>query len=91
MPSCPTFMAFAVATRDRPVSGGRDAIALSSFHVPCNHRPLHVDFKHPSALWNGSRFLRRLADIVDNLLAFRGKPKTKSEGFSSLRKQVADI
>lgn len=94
MPSCPTFMMFAVVTRDRAASGGRDATALSSFHTACNHRSLHVDFKHPSAFWNGSRFLRRPADTVDDcsrLLAFRGKPEATSEGPSILRKQVADI
>lgn len=94
MPSCPTFMMFAVSTRDRAAPGGREATALSSFHMPCNHRPLHRDFKHRSALWNGSRFLRRLADTVRNcsrLLAFHDKPKAKSEGSSILRKQEADI
>lgn len=93
MPSCPTFMMFAVSTRDRATSGGRDATALSSFYRPCNHRQLHVDFKHPSAFWNGSRFLRP-ADTVDDcsrLLGFRGKPEATSEGLSILRKQVADI
>lgn len=94
MPSCPTFMGFAVAARDRRVCGGRDETELSVFHMPCKHRPLHVDFKYHSALWNGSRFLRRFAVMVDScsrLLAFHGKPKAKSEGFSTLRKQVADI
>lgn len=94
MPSCPTFMWFALAARDRPVSGGRDERGLSVFHMPCKHRPLHVDFKHRSPLWNSSRFLRRFAVTVDScsrLLAFRGKPKAKSEGSSILRKQVADI
>lgn len=55
MPSCPTFMGFAVAARDRRVCGGRDETELSVFHMPCKHRPLHVDFKYDSALWNGSR------------------------------------
>lgn len=94
MPSCPTFMRFAVAARDRAVCGGRDETGLSVFHMPCNHRPLHVDFKHDSPLWNGSRFLRRFAATVDSCsrpLAFRAKPKAKSEGPTILRKQVADI
>lgn len=93
MPSCPTFMGFAVAAHDRPASGGRDATALSSFHMVCNHPPLHVDFKHNSALWNGSRVLCRLADTVEHcsrLLAFRRKSQAKSDGPSVLLKQVAD-
>lgn len=94
MPSCPTFMWFAVAARDCSVCGGRDETGLSVFHMPCNRRPLHVDFKHDSRLWKGSRFLRQFAVRVDScsrLLAFRGKPKAKSEGPMILRKQVADI
>lgn len=85
MPSCPTFMGFAVGARDSPACGGRGATALSVLHMLCDHRPLHVDFKNPSALWNRSRLLCRLADPVEHcsrLLAFRGKPKAKSEGSS---------
>jgi hypothetical protein len=75
MPSCPTFMWFAVAACDRPVCDGRDETGLSVFHMPCKHRPLHVDFK--------LRFHGQVAVIVyscSRLLAFRGKPKAKSEG-----------
>lgn len=45
MPSCPTFMGFAVGARDSPACGGRGATALSVLHMLCDHRPLHVDFK----------------------------------------------
>lgn len=37
MPSCPTFMGFAMAARDRRVCGGRDETELSVFHMPCKH------------------------------------------------------
>lgn len=93
MPSCPTVMGFAVAARERPVSGTRDATALSSFHMPCNHPPLHVDFKHHSALWNGSRFLRHCSysQELQSLACFSPKIQSDVGAPLVLRKQVADI
>lgn len=47
MPSCPTFMAFAVATRDRPVSGGRECDSAFVFSRALQSPTLACGFQIP--------------------------------------------